>query len=321
MLLFDDFQSLDLTGPLEVLEGATRLIEREGQTRQAYSVQTATLDGKAVRSSSGLKVVPDASLEQLTSLHTVLIVGGEGVDAAIDAGLAHPLLALIARSQPERIVSVCTGALLLAATGLLDGRTVATHWASCSNLRARHPNVTVERNALYVEDGPFWTSAGVTAGMDLALSLVERDLGRDTALRLARWLVLFLHRPGGQSQFSAQLAHQMASHDGLRAVQAWVVEHPDADCSNAVLARKAGMSPRSFSRRFKAEVGSTPARFVQAVRVDAARRLLERESLGLETVAERCGFGSSESMRRGFIDLLAVPPSIYRQRFRTQETS
>ena len=171
-------------------------------------------------------------------------------------------------------------------------------------------------DALYVADGPVWTSAGVTAGMDLSLALVEADLGRDVALALARWLVLFLHRPAGQSQFSAQLSHQLAATDGLRTVQAYVLEHPEADCSVSALARRAAMSPRTFARRFKAEVGVTPARYVQAVRVDAARRLLEREALGLDAVAASCGFGSAESMRRAFVALLATPPAAYRSRLR-----
>jgi transcriptional regulator GlxA family with amidase domain len=210
---------------------------------------------------------------------------------------------------------VCTGAFVLAAAGLLDGRRATTHWRSCASLARRYPQITVDADPIFVRDGNIYTSAGVTAGMDLALALVEEDHGREVALHVARELVLFLRRPGGQSQFSAQLAVQAADREPLRELQAWIADHLDQDLSIPALAARVAMSERNFARVFTREVGVTPARFVETARIEAARRRLEESSHGVEAVAAQCGFGTAESMRRTFLRRLRVPPSAYRHRF------
>jgi transcriptional regulator GlxA family with amidase domain len=211
---------------------------------------------------------------------------------------------------------VCTGAFLLAEAGLLDGLRVTTHWSAAALLQQRYPQLRVDPDPIWIREGRIWTSAGVTSGMDLALALVEDDLGRDLALAIARRLVLFLKRPGGQSQFSAQLATQLADRTPLRDLQGWIAEHPGADLSVEALAHRVAMSPRHFARVFTQQVGRTPARFVEESRVEAARRRLEESDDAIEAVAERCGFGSPETMRRAFLRVLRVNPAAYRSRFR-----
>jgi transcriptional regulator GlxA family with amidase domain len=248
------------------------------------------------------------------ALDTLVVAGGTSVAAAIDD---PRLLTFVRRAagRSRRVTSVCTGAFVLAAAGLLDGRRATTHWASCSRLADRHPSVTVEPDAIYVRDGNVWTSAGVTAGMDLALALVEQDHGRDVALEVARWLVLYARRTGGQSQFSAPLAADLAHREPLRDLQAWIAEHPDADLSVGALARRANMSARHFARAFRAETGVTPGDYVERVRVDAARRLLEGTTDTADAVARRCGFGTAETMQRTFRRHLHVTPTAYRRHF------
>jgi transcriptional regulator GlxA family with amidase domain len=218
----------------------------------------------------------------------------------------------------RRLASVCTGAFFLAEAGLLDGRRATTHWAYCERLARRYPRVQVEADTLFVREGRIYTAAGVTAGMDLALAMVEEDHGREVALAVARELVLFLCRPGGQAQFSAQLAVQLAEHEPLRDLQAWILDHPREDLSVEALARRVAMSPRNFARVFTREVGTTPARFVTSVRVETARRLLEETSHDLPAVCDRSGLGSPESMRRAFQRTVGVAPSRYRERFSRQ---
>jgi transcriptional regulator GlxA family with amidase domain len=215
----------------------------------------------------------------------------------------------------RRFGSVCTGAFILAEAGLLDGRRATTHWGSCALLAQRYPRVSVDPNPIFVRDGNVYTSAGVTAGMDLALALVEEDHGHEVALGVARELVLFLRRPGGQSQFSAQLAVQSADRAPLRDLQAWIADNLGGDLSVPALAAHAAMSPRNFARVFTQEVGVTPARFVEQARVEAACRRLEESANGVDAIAAECGFGSTESMRRAFLRRLRVPPSAYRHRF------
>ena len=216
------------------------------------------------------------------------------------------------------MTSVCTGAFILAEAGVLDGRRATTHWSSLDALAHRYPATTVERDPIYVRDGDVWTSAGVTAGMDLALALVEDDHGRDVALQTARRLVMYVQRPGGQSQFSAALRAQGAERQPLRDVQAWAIDHLDADLSVARLAERAAMSPRNFARAFAREVGVTPARYVEDLRLEAARRLLETTARPVEQVATACGFGTPETMRRTFTRRLGVAPTDYRKRFRKE---
>ncbi len=270
-----------------------------------------------MRTCSGLRLLPDDDLARVGAVHTLVVPGGRGT--------ADPDPAVVRRigelaPAAERVVSVCTGAFLLAGAGLLAGRRATTHWAYCDALARRFPDTDVTSEPIYVRDGPIATSAGVTAGIDLALALVEEDLGRDVALLVARHLVMFLRRPGGQAQFSTQLAAQLAERHPLREVQRWIAEHPDGDLSVDALAARAALSPRHFARAFAAEVGTTPGRYVDGVRLEAARRLLEDTGDGIEEVARSCGYGTPEAMRRAFVRALAVPPAEYRRRFRTHRT-
>jgi transcriptional regulator GlxA family with amidase domain len=218
-------------------------------------------------------------------------------------------------AQPARIMSVCTGAFLLAEAGLLTGRRVTTHWQYCDTLAARYPDVRVDPAPIFVRDGRIATSAGVTAGLDLALALVEEDLGRDRALAIARGLVMFVRRPGGQAQVSAQLTGQIARREPLRDVQRLIAEHPDADLSVPALAAHANLSPRQFTRAFAAETGTPPGRYVDRVRLETAHRLLEDTAGGITEIARSSGYGTAEAMRRAFVQVLGVAPADYRRRF------
>ncbi|MFF6977867.1 GlxA family transcriptional regulator [Streptomyces sp. NPDC008343] len=306
-VLFDGVQSLDVTGPLEVFAGAEK--HRAG----TYRIRTASLDGAPVRTSSHLTVVPDESLTDVSEPHTLLVPGGEGTRGP-QPGLTDWLREHGPRA--ERLVSVCTGAILLAAAGLLDGRRATTHWAYCDKLARDHPAVEVDPDPIFVRDGRVATSAGVTSGIDLALALVEEDLGRDVALGIARHLVVFLRRPGNQAQFSAQLAAQTAQREPLREVQRWITEHPDADLTVETLAARASLSARHFARAFQSETGMTPGRYVDRVRLEHARRLLEDTSDGIEEISRASGYGTPEAMRRAFVKTLGAAPTEYRRRFR-----
>ncbi len=300
-------QSLDVTGPVEVFAGA------EKHTPGTYRIRTASLDGAPVRTSSGLTLVPDGTLDAVADPHTLLVPGGQGTRGR------HPRLTDWLRDhgpRAERLVSVCTGAILLAEAGLLDGRRATTHWAYSDKLARDHPAVQVDADPIYIRDGQVSTSAGVTSGIDLALALVEEDLGRETALTIARHLVVFLRRPGNQAQFSAQLAAQTAQREPLREVQQWITEHPAADLSVESLAARARLSPRHFARAFQAETGMTPGRYVDRVRLEHARRLLEDTGDGIEEISRASGYGTSEAMRRAFVRSLGTAPAEYRRRFR-----
>jgi transcriptional regulator GlxA family with amidase domain len=298
-----------------VFAGASRVLAERGLEDPGYRVRVAARGRVQLRCASGLTLVPDVSLDEAGGpIDTLIVAGGSGSRAAVgDAELLAGIRALA--RDARRVASVCTGAFLLAEAGLLDGRRVTTHWAACEALARRYPAVEVDADPIWVRDGDVYTSAGVTAGMDLALALVEEDLGRDVALTVARWLVLFLRRPGNQSQFSAQLAGQLAGRAALRELQAWIVEHPDAELTVEALAARVAMSPRHFARSFRREVGLTPGRYVERVRVETARRRLEDSTDPIEHVADACGFGTAETMRRSFIRALGVPPAEYRRRF------
>jgi transcriptional regulator GlxA family with amidase domain len=310
IVAFPGLQGLDLVGPMEVFSTTNRHLQQP-----AYRIEVAALEAGPVETSSGLALHAHRSIADVTErLDTLIVVGGDGTEAAVfDAPFVDEVRRMAGLA--DRVSSVCSGAFLLAQAGLLDGRRATTHWTVCDLLATSFPRVEVDPDPIFVRDGNVYTSAGVAAGMDLALALVEDDHGRDIALAVARQLVLFLRRPANQSQFSAQLAAQMADRDGLRDAQRRVIDHPESDCSVAALARVAAMSERHFARCFTEEVGVTPARYVERVRVETARRLLEDTEEGVEAIAARAGFGTAETMRRTFLRTLHASPSEYRMRF------
>jgi transcriptional regulator GlxA family with amidase domain len=318
ILLYPGVQSLDVTGPLEVFTGARQLIAWGERPERTYEIRTVSADGAPLRTSSGLTVTPDARLRDAPAdIDTLIVPGGLGSrDASADGVLADWISQ--AESRTRRTAAVCTGAFLLAEAGLLAGRRATTHWAAAEELARLHPEVHVTPDPIFLRDGHIWTSAGVTAGMDLALALVEEDLDRDAALTIARHLVLFLRRPGNQSQFSATLAAQQPEREPLREVQRAVLENVAGEHSVEAMATRAHMSPRHFARAFRAETGVTPARYVERVRLEAARRRLEDTADPVAAVAGACGFGTTETMRRAFLRALEVGPAEYRRRFRSQ---
>ncbi|MGH0031953.1 MAG: GlxA family transcriptional regulator [Myxococcota bacterium] len=321
MLAFPDVQILDVTGPLEVfaMAGQHAAAGASAPAEPTYRLEVAAARSGPLRCSSGLEIVAGRSWRSLRGpIDTLLVAGGEGVRQAVGD---DALVDWIARAAPRcrRVAGVCSGAFLLAQAGLLDGRRATTHWGSVERLARAFPLVRVEGDRIYVKDGPVYTSAGVTAGMDLALALVEEDLGREVALAVARRLVLFLKRPGGQSQFSSQLEVQLSDRSPLRELQAWIAANPTADLSVEALASRVAMSPRHFARVFTRELGVTPARYVERVRVEVARRRLEESTLGVDAVAEQSGFGSAETLRRAFLRSLSVSPGDYRSRFHQGE--
>ncbi|MFZ1153666.1 MAG: DJ-1/PfpI family protein [Solirubrobacteraceae bacterium] len=315
ILVFPGVQSLDVTGPLEVFAGAQTLIEATGRADRGYEVLILSRNGAPLRTSSGLTIVPHGDFAHTPAqLDTLILAGGYGSrEASDDQATIEWIVRTSAHAR--RTASVCTGAFLLAAAGLLDGRNATTHWAAAAELARRHPAVRVDPEPIFLRDGDIWTSAGVTAGMDLALALLEEDLDRDAALTIARHLVLFLRRPGNQAQFSATLAAQEPVRGPLREVRRHIVESVAGDLSVDSLAELANMSPRHFARSFRAETGVTPARYVESVRLEAARRALEDSAESVAVVASACGFGTAETMRRAFLRALGVGPAEYRRRF------
>ena len=316
MLAYPGIQMLDVMGPLEVFSRTSRWLRDNGKRGDdAYSLEIVGLKRGVFRASSGLRLYADRRFDEVgRGIDTLMIAGGMGAERY----RAHaPLLRWIRRQAGwvRRLASVCTGAFFLGEAGLLKGRRATTHWGWCARLASRYPDVRVEPDTIFVREGRIYTSAGVTAGMDLALAMVEEDQGREVALAVARELVMFLQRPGGQAQFSAQLAVQLAEHAPLRDLQAYVLDHPREDLTIETLARRVAMSPRNFARVFTREVGTTPARFVTSVRVETARRLLEESPEGLETICSMSGLGTPESMRRAFMRTVGIPPGQYRDRF------
>jgi transcriptional regulator GlxA family with amidase domain len=312
VVAFPAVQLLDVAGPLQVFASANDLMVESGRAAP-YAPQVVAPGGLGVTASAGLWLSAGPLSRVDAALDTLVIAGGQGVEAAAgDPELVDWVR--VRGGQARRVASVCTGAFLLAASGWLDGRRAATHWSFCAELARRFPAVRVEPDPIFVRDGPVWSSAGVTAGIDLALALVEEDLGRTVALAVARYLVVFLKRPGGQAQFSAQLSLQTAD-DPFAALHDWVSDHLAGDLSLANLARRAGMSERSFIRHYTQATGITPARAVERLRVEAARQLLSDTRLANKEIAARCGFGSEETMRRSFLRLLASTPHDYRARF------
>jgi transcriptional regulator GlxA family with amidase domain len=309
-VIFDGFQSLDLTGPFEVFQQANR-------RSAAYQCQVVAGQAGLVRSGSGLPVHAGHGIDELDpgGIDTLVVTGGGGVDAArADAALVGWIGA--AGAGARRVTSVCSGVFLLAAAGLATSQRVTSHWGRAEQLAREYPALTVDCDPIFIRDGRLWTSAGVTAGMDLALALVEDDLGRDVAHAVAQELVLFLRRPGSQSQFSVPLWSAQPSTGPVRAAVSAVQASPGARHTVGDLATLARLSPRQLQRRFTAELGLPPAEYVERVRLEAARRALAEGDDPVTAVARRCGFGTAESLRRAFQRRLGVAPSDYRDRFR-----
>jgi transcriptional regulator GlxA family with amidase domain len=311
VLAFPDVQLLDVAGPLQVFASANDLAAAAGLP-PPYRPRVVSRSG-TVNASAGLGLVGDVLPDANEACDTLIVAGGWGVHRAVhDRELVDWVRAR--STHARRIASVCTGAFLLAAAGLLNARRAVTHWTRCAELATRFPSVHVEPDPIFIRDGDVWTSAGVTAGIDLSLALVEDDLGRALALDVARQLVVFLKRPGGQAQFSAALSLQK-SGERFGELHAWIAENLAADLSVGVLAARVGMSERSFVRHYRAQTGTTPARSIEHMRLEAARRLLGDTALPVKRVAARCGFGTEETMRRGFLRSLGVSPQAYRERF------
>lgn len=313
LVMFEGMQLLDVVGPAEVFDAANRAL---GGRAPHYRVLVSSPDGRPVRSAAGLRIGTDAALAHVRArgLDTVIAGGGMNIhEATADRRLIDGVRRLAEGAR--RTCSVCTGAFVLAEAGLLDGHRATTHWAFCAGLARRHPRVTVEADRIFVRDGAATTAAGASAGIDLALALVQEDHGVELARTVARWLVVFLQRPGGQSQFSERLSLPSASSAHLRALLDAIVADPAADHGQRELARRASLSERHLRRVFLEQTHTTPARFVERVRVEAARSMLEGGGETVEAVSSRAGFGSPETMRRAFIRVLGIGPAEYRERF------
>jgi transcriptional regulator GlxA family with amidase domain len=311
ILVFDDVELLDIAGPHDVFATAAGLSPAKPPL---YEVIPVAPRSGTVRSSSGLAFEPRCDLGSMGGIDTFLIAGGAGIHALSEDA---SLVAWLKRAAPKfrRLGSICTGAFLLAAAGLLEGRRAVTHWNWCDRLSARHPGAQVERDPIFIHDRGVWTSAGVTAGIDMALAMIEEDHGAKLALRTAQELVVFRKRPGGQSQFDADLALDAAFHPPLDGLRDWMLAHLEADLSVPALAARARMSPRNFARVFHRTARMSPAKFVELARLQAARRQLEASSEAIERVAARCGFGSADVMTRAMTRRLGVTPADYRRRF------
>jgi transcriptional regulator GlxA family with amidase domain len=317
IVAFPGLQTLDAAGPFEVFTGASAAAaaSADGQG-DGYTVELVSVDGNPVRAESGLGLCTTPLPRTDQPIDTLILPGGRGVESACqDAQLMAWIIGAAPRCR--RVATVCSGAFLAASAGLLDGRRVTTHWARADQLAAAFPALVVDADPIYLRDGKFWSSAGVTAGIDLSLALVEHDLGAEVAQTVARWLVMFLHRPGGQTQFASPVWVPRAERSTVRVAQARVEAAPGDDHRLAVLASSASMSVRHFARVFTEEVGESPGRFVERVRVESARCELETTHDTLDVIAARCGLGSDESLRRAFHRRLGVTPGEYRRRFHT----
>ena len=315
MLCFDDAQGIDVTGPLSVFSTTADLLEPASHRAYAQLVLAPTATDISI--SCGLRIVPDARYDtaDLRGIDTLIVAGGYGVREAMrDSALIDWLRG--AAGRVRRVASVCTGAYLLAEAGLLDGKRATTHWRYCDAFAAAYPAIQVEPDAIHVRDGNIYSSAGVTAGMDLALALVEADYDRALALEAARNMVMFLKRPGGQSQFRATLAAQDDEEGPFGKLQHWILDNLDADLSVPTLADRVAMSSRNFARVFTRRTGTTPAKFVEAARLESSRRRLEDTNAPIDGIAHECGFGNAERLRKAFQRRFRTTPQDYRRRFR-----
>ncbi|MER6304283.1 helix-turn-helix domain-containing protein [Kitasatospora sp. NPDC001539] len=313
---FPGIELLDVTGPAEVFSVASRVA---GADRPGYLVQIATADGGPVVTSSGVRLMADLTLDDVAGPVDTLLVSGaiEIVGDAVEPVIDQEVTRWLRRAAPlaRRIGSVCAGAHLLAAAGLLDGRPATTHWLTAARLAAEHPGVRVDPDPIFVRDGQVWTCAGVTSGMDMALAMVAEDHGQDLALATARMMVMYVKRSGGQSQFSVPLSVQSSEDDRIDELRRWIAEHLTDDLSLEALAARAHLSARHLARLFQRRTSTTPAAYVEAARLEAARRLLQDGSRSLPEVAAASGLGSVETLHRVFRRRLGTTPAEYRRRF------
>jgi transcriptional regulator GlxA family with amidase domain len=308
ILGYDGVQTLDLAGPLDAFASANAL--RAG----GYATVVTSLDGAPFVSEAGLRITPDCALDAAGRLDTLFLPGGEGLRRG---GVAERVAAAIRLKAPElrRIVSVCTGLYGLAPSGLVDGRRATTHWRFATDLAARFPGIRIEADAIFIKDGPIYTSAGITAAIDVALALIEEDFGPALTLAVARDLVVYVKRSGGQQQYSEPLRFQSRAGDRFADLAAWMIDHLKADLTVEILAARAGLSPRQFNRRFTAAFGTAPARYVETLRLDAARERLVDSVANVERIAEAVGFRSDDAFRRAFDRRFGLSPTNYRKRF------
>lgn len=311
---FEGATALDFTGPIEAF--ATAYVESGKEMRRAYEIVLLGVNRKPFAAESGIVFKPHRAADAKVEIDTLIVPGGCGLrEKRTNARIAGWIRARA--GSIRRIASVCTGIYALAETGLLDGRTVTTHWRFARDVARRFPALRVDPNALFLKDGKFYTSAGVTAGIDLSLALIEEDLGTDAALAVARELVVYLKRPGGQEQYSEPLRFQVEATDRIAELAIWIRGHLREDLSVEALAARAGLGSRHFTRRFAARFQKTPAAFVEDLRLDEARRRLAARGAAVEAIATSVGFRSADAFRRAFERRFGVNPSAYRKRFRT----
>lgn len=312
--VFDQADGLDITGPLEVFSIATELFRHKGIDNRGYQVSFSAESLKPVILGSGMSINPVHALNERSATDYFVVPGGSGVDKTIKDKALMNLLAKRALNS-KYVVSVCTGAFLLAEAGLLSSRTCTTHWIKVDELASQYPDTEVKNDSIFVQDGHIYTSAGITAGIDLALALVERDYGQELAMEISRMMVLYLRRPGSQSQFSAPVELRQSAGKEFSMLHDWILENIDQPLLVEDMAEKVAMSPRNFSRAFKAKTRMTPAKYVELVRLTKVRELLESTSQSVESIANLSGFLREERLRRAFVKLYGVTPSQYRHHF------
>jgi transcriptional regulator GlxA family with amidase domain len=312
MIVYDRAQALDVVGPLDAFADANAVVEKRAPP---YELVVLAPRKQPVTMASGLRLIPNASLAEAPPLDTIIVPGGAGV--RLNTSLRAEIATWLSRRarRIRRVTSVCTGIYALAEAGLLDGLEATTHWAYEADVRARWPQIKLDANAIYVKSGRFYTSAGITAGIDLALAMIEEDLGNSIALKVARHLVVYVKRSGGQLQYSEPLRLQESGGGKLSDTVSWMLEHLNGDLSVETLAERANLSPRHFARKFKATFNATPADFVEALRLDHARWLLANEDSPIEELAATVGYGSDDAFRRAFARRFGTVPSYYRRRF------
>jgi transcriptional regulator GlxA family with amidase domain len=311
---------LTVAGPIDVFKRASDMLQQSGRrTTPAYDIELLSSDGSPIPTHAGVSLAGAKAWKKAgRPIDTLLVTtSASRSQMPFDAELLKWIQ--VTSKHVRRLGSVCSGAFVLAAAGLLDGRQATTHWDLAATLARMYPKVRVDGECIYTRDGHIWTSAGVSAGADLALAMLEEDHGHELALAVARRMVLFLRRPGGQSQFSSQLAAQAAEHHPIRELVAWIVDNLNSELSVPRLARRAGMSERNFGRIFQKEIGLTPARYVAQQRLETARRMLEETGEKVETIAVSAGFGDGEALRRALQSRLRISPALYRERFGADE--